>query len=805
MALKVFQSSFKTILGVALHLALAGCGWVLSDDGNGLDSNPNSVNQQLSRKLKTYSVGGDITGLATGSTLVLSLTAEPGEPGHAPQRKTAISSNGSFSLGQMRAGMSYVATIKTQPAGQICTLDDPFGTIIDDTQSIGVRCIAERYKLTGSITGNLGSLSIINNSTGEQLVIAAGINTFAFNQPLTDGDTFQVAIVAINNGQTCFINNGNGRATSDMKNPQVTCAAVPVAVPSVPQGLSVSYAAKSYGFSWSASTAAVSYELAQDPDGTGPLPETILANGIASTNYNHAIDVLLHQRLNAQYRVRACNAGGCSAYSNPIQPDISKAIGYFKASNPRANAQFGFFSMALSADGSTLAVGSLEETSNGVGVGATQNDSSAPSAGAVYVYTKSAGVWSQQAYVKPSNTSTKQYFGVSVALSSDGNTLAVGASGEASNATGIEGNQNDKSAPDAGAVYLFARNQSAWQQTSYLKASNARANSGFGVHVSLSADAATLAVGAWTESSNAKGIDGDQTNTASANSGAVYLFTFTAGAWSQQAYIKASNTLPEHRFGQRVVLAANGNTLAVGAIRESSNATGVNGNQSNASSSEAGAVYVFVRSAGSWQQQAYIKSSNTNATNVGVGDRFSVAISIAADGNTLAVGAWGEDSAGRGVGSNQNDESSLDSGAVYVFIRNAGVWSQQAYIKASNARAGDRFGVRLALSADADTLAVGAYAEDSTTVGIGGDQTNNGALDSGAVYLFSRQLSGWTQKSYLKSSNSKPGDGFGWGIAISADGKTLAVGAPGESSGAAGVAANPNDTSAPLSGAVYLY
>jgi trimeric autotransporter adhesin len=76
------------------------------------------------------------------------------------------------------------------------------------------------------------------------------------------------------------------------------------------------------------------------------------------------------------------------------------------------------------------------------------------------------------------------------------------------------------------------------------------------------------------------------------------------------------------------------------------------------------------------------------------------------------------------------------SGAVYVFRRNAGAWSQQAYVKARNTGAGDRFGYSLALSDDATLLAVGADQEDSSATGIGGDSADNSVTDSGAVYLY---------------------------------------------------------------------
>jgi hypothetical protein len=93
------------------------------------------------------------------------------------------------------------------------------------------------------------------------------------------------------------------------------------------------------------------------------------------------------------------------------------------------------------------------------------------------------------------------------------------------------------------------------------------------------------------EASNATGVNGDEADDSARGSGAVYVFTRTAGVWGQQAYLKASNTGAGDRFGQSVALS--GDTLAVGAYLERSNAIGVNGNQADNSVGNAGAVYVF--------------------------------------------------------------------------------------------------------------------------------------------------------------------------------------------------------------------
>ena len=286
------------------------------------------------------------------------------------------------------------------------------------------------------------------------------------------------------------------------------------------------------------------------------------------------------------------------------------------------------------------------EDSNATGINGDQTNNSASSSGAVYIFTRTATGWSQQAYIKASNTGLYDQFGTSVSLSADGNTLAVSAEEEDSNATGINGEQTNNSALTSGSVYIFTRTASVWSQQAYIKASNTDTYDEFGYSVSLSADGNTLAVSAPKEDSYATGINGEQTNNSANISGAVYVFTRTATGWSQQAYIKASNTGADDWFGYSVSLSADGNTLAVSADREDSAATGINGGDSAESNNDmdrAGAVYLFTRTATGWSQQAYIKASNTGAY-----DYFGNSVSLSADGNTLAVAAY-------------------KSGAVYVY------------------------------------------------------------------------------------------------------------------------------------------
>jgi hypothetical protein len=470
---------------------------------------------------------------------------------------------------------------------------------------------------------------------------------------------------------------------------------------------------------------------------------------------------------------------------------------YIKASNPDVNDNFSYGTVAL--DGDTLVVGAQSEDSNATGVGGNEASNDIAGSGAVYVFTLEAGVWSQQAYVKASNTGSGDLFGRSLALSDD--TLVVGARSEDSNVTGVRHNtgagfdhgSDTGDYDDSGAVYVFTRSAGVWSQQAYIKASNAEELDYFGSSLALDGD--TLAVGAPKEDSSATDIGGDQADDSASGAGAVYVFTRSAGVWSQQSYLKASNADPQDFFG--TFLAIDGDTLVVGAEGEDSNATGAGGNEANNDISFAGAVYVFNRAAGTWSQQAYLKASNP-------GEFDSFGWSFALDADTLAVGAYQESSDATGIGGNETNDDAQYSGAVYVFTLSDGAWSQQAYLKASNTDENDGFGYSVAL--DGNTLAVGAYGEDSNETGFDGMETNDSGsitYDSGAVYLFTRSAGTWSQQTYIKASNTGMGDWFGFSVAL--DGDTLAVGATRESSNATGVGGDQFNNLADKSGAMYIF
>jgi hypothetical protein len=407
-------------------------------------------------------------------------------------------------------------------------------------------------------------------------------------------------------------------------------------------------------------------------------------------------------------------------------------------------------------------------------------------AAAVAAAEPSSPTLSHNTYLKASNTDPSDGFGTSVAI--DGDTMVVGAVSEDSNAVGVNGNQADDSAYGSGAAYVFVRVGGGWSQQAYLKASNPDNYDDFGRSVAI--DGNTVVIGAPFEDSAATGVGGDQASDDAVNSGAAYVFTRTGSAWTQQAYLKASNTGQDDHFGESVSVSAD--TVVVAASMEASDATTINGNQASNAAGGAGAAYVFTRTGVSWSQQAYLKASNAQS-----GDAFGYDVAIS--GDTVLVGAPGEDSDSTGVNGNSANDAAQTAGAAYVFARSSGTWTQQAYLKAINTDASDTFGTSVAI--DTDTAVVGAPGEDSGATGVNGNGTGNTVGDAGAAYVYTRSGGNWAYQAYLKASNTGE-DLFGWPVEISGD--TIVVGASYESSDATGVNSHDNDA-ATASGAAYAF
>jgi hypothetical protein len=349
-------------------------------------------------------------------------------------------------------------------------------------------------------------------------------------------------------------------------------------------------------------------------------------------------------------------------------------------------------SVGLSADGSTAIVGGISDNSG---------------LGAVWVYTRSGGVWSQQgAKLVGTGAVGQASQGISVALSADGNTAIVG---------GYEDHTY------AGAAWIFTRSGGVWsQQGAKLVGSGAVGSSVYlyqGYSVGLSADGNTAIVGGY----------GDNSGT-----GAAWVYTRSGGVWSQQGpKLAGSGALGAAHQGISVALSADGNTAVVGGSYDNN---GI------------GAVWVYTRNGGVWSQQG-AKLVGTGAVgNAGLG----VSVALSADGNIAFVGG-------------PDDNSSL--GAAWIYTRSGEVWSQQGDKLVGSGAVGRTYqGYSVALSADGNIALVGGPNDNSSL---------------GAAWVFTSNDGAWSQQgSKLVGTDVVGNPHQGHSVALSADGNTAVLGGP---------------------------
>jgi len=398
----------------------------------------------------------------------------------------------------------------------------------------------------------------------------------------------------------------------------------------------------------------------------------------------------------------------------------------------------------------------------------------------------------QANYVKAPDTQAGDQHGRDVAVSDQ--YLVVGAPFEDSNALGVNASNanllNDASL-ESGIAYVYRKVAQgtgfAWQYECALKPAVSHGpRACFGAAVAVSGQ--TIAVGA-----PAGGLG------AGFDSGAVFVYSRGANGWVEAAQILqpgAHHDLDALQDGFGTDVALEGGVLVVGAPGEDG-AT----NLSNAfGAMDSGAAYVFEHAAGSWTLKAALKAGNGEA-----GDAFGSCVGVA--GGTIAVGAPGEDGIGGGMFASL-DNNGPGAGAAYAFELQDGAWIQRSYLKASNKQAGDQFGASIAVrrtSTSSDGfIVVGAPREDGAGLNVGGDQSSNAAVDSGAAYVFRRYAtSTWEQTAYLKASNTGANDQFGSSVAIHAN--RLLVGAPLEASNSTACGAGGSNNAAPSAGAAYAF
>ncbi len=356
-------------------------------------------------------------------------------------------------------------------------------------------------------------------------------------------------------------------------------------------------------------------------------------------------------------------------------------------SNPRHQKVFASdgsaadrFGHSVSISGDTALISAFYDELNGTG------------SGTVYVFVRTDGLWVEQQRLIPSDATSDDGFGVSVSLYGD--TALIGADGGRS-ATG-----------NSGSAYVFVRTAGVWSQQQKLNASDATADDKFGRSVALFGDTAFI------------GASGDDDNGDS--SGSAYAFVLSNGVWVQQQKLLASDGAASDLFGYSMALTAD--TVLIGAYLDGGNT---------------GSAYVFTQTAGVWTEQQKLLASDGSS-----GDLFG--FDVALSGDTALIGAF-------------NDrDNGFASGSAYIFVRSNGVWSQQQKLVPNDIQVRYRFGYSVSLLDD--VAMVGAYAANHTD-----------SLSGGAAYIFERTNSIWSQRDKLVASDRESADFFGVDVALSSN------------------------------------
>jgi hypothetical protein len=304
-------------------------------------------------------------------------------------------------------------------------------------------------------------------------------------------------------------------------------------------------------------------------------------------------------------------------------------------------AEGDFFGFAVAVEGNTALVGAEFDDDNG------------EDAGAVYVFTRAGGVWTEQQKLTPKDGSAGDFFGFSVAM--HGNIAVIGAWGD------------DDNGSNSGSAYVFRRTAGEWTEQQKLTAGDGEAFDQFGQAVAVSGPAVAIGaigtdgdgavyvyrriVGGWTEHQKLTDGDGaaaDQFGVSVAvdgatmligavldddnglNAGAAYVFTRSGGVWSEQEKLTASDGASGDGFGGDVAL--DGNTALVAAALDDDNGE------------SSGSVYAFTRTAGTWAEDRKLLASDGAA-----GDFFGRPVAL--DGNTAVIGAYFADHNGDASGS----------------------------------------------------------------------------------------------------------------------------------------------------------
>jgi hypothetical protein len=332
----------------------------------------------------------------------------------------------------------------------------------------------------------------------------------------------------------------------------------------------------------------------------------------------------------AHYDDTGANDAGAAyvySYSNgswTLDTVSGDATGRIQASDKAASDRFGF-SVAMSGDGTRIIVGR------------TANFTSHTATGAAYIYTYSSGSWGSEKKLTASDAQANDNFGASVAMTSDGTKVVVGAPFE------------DTGGSNYGKVYTYiynsgsdswAENSQKLQATSFLGSGSGGSDIAFGSSVSMNSDGTKMIVGAHFEDTGTGGVS---TN----DSGSAYIYTYSGGSWGSEVQLQASDVTAaiadghDDEFGWCVRMSSDGTTVIVGVRFEDQGST------------DSGAAYIFAYDGSNWGDVAKLKASDGATI-----DHFGFSVAISGDGKRVIVGADGDD-----------DPPGSSSGSVYVYDR----------------------------------------------------------------------------------------------------------------------------------------
>ncbi|MEM1093860.1 MAG: T9SS type A sorting domain-containing protein [Bacteroidota bacterium] len=439
------------------------------------------------------------------------------------------------------------------------------------------------------------------------------------------------------------------------------------------------------------------------------------------------------------------------------------------AGDGAASDQFGY-AVSINRDGTTVVVGSPDDDDNG------------SASGAVYTFTRSGSTWTQQSKLVPAGSATDDRVGYAVDISSDGLYIAVGSP------------YDDPNGSNSGSVYIYHFARSSWGLTHNLTPGDGSTLDLFGATVALNSIGNYVAVGS-------PGADHGR----APDPGAAYVFLRSNEAWSeQQKLVTRDASLSDSLASKGLAISENGSYIALGAHRNDD------------AGSSSGSVYIFNRSGATWSQQLKLTARDAAAN-----DLFGYAVALDSDGDTIVIGAPGDNSA--------TNDADADVGAAYVFIRTGTTWGQQAKLVHDDGAPGDQWGWSVAVSGDGHTALTGipfrdlpltgadtgqaavhvrsggvwslehmlnvqivdgdgndrfgarvALSDDGTYALVSTPQDRDNGPGSGSAYVFFFDGSRWTQQAKLTPNDADENEFFSQGIALSGAGEYALIGAPQE-------------------------